>query len=169
MSSSLLDAAFAHNVWATLRAIDPCLDLSTEELRTTSSARGAIIETLRHIVADDANDLFILTGDPTFDVEVEGTSLPEPGVAMERIGAGWSWFISRPIDPEAMVREVDEIDGYERTAPVAFRLAQALHHGTDHRSQICTALTTLGVEPPAVDVMSCGLDVNRIMEKLPGG
>jgi uncharacterized damage-inducible protein DinB len=170
MSDSLLDAAFAHNVWATLRVIDACLDLSTEELRTNVlGTRGAIIETLRHIVADDANDLFILTGDPTFDVEVEGTSLPELRVAMERIGAGWSRFISRPIDPDAMVREVDETDGYERTAPVAFRLAQALHHGTDHRSQVCTALTTLGVEPPAVDVMSYGVDVHRIMEKLPGG
>lgn len=30
--------------------------------------------------------------------------------------------------------------------------AQALHHGTDHRSQICTALTTLGVEPLLIDV-----------------
>jgi hypothetical protein len=50
--------------------------------------------------------------------------------------------------------------------PVAFRLAQALNHGTDHRSQICTALTTLGVEPPAVDVMSYGVYLHRITEKL---
>ena len=35
---------------------------------------------------------------------------------------------------------------------MGIRLAQALHHGTDHRSQICTALTTLGVEPPEIDV-----------------
>jgi uncharacterized damage-inducible protein DinB len=28
----------------------------------------------------------------------------------------------------------------------------ALHHGTDHRSQVCTALTTLGIDPPAIEV-----------------
>jgi uncharacterized damage-inducible protein DinB len=67
-----------------------------------------------------------------------------------------------------MVREVDSTDGYERRAPVAFRLAGTLEHGADHRSQICTALTSLGIEPPAVDVMSYGVDVHRVMEKLPG-
>ncbi len=170
MGSSLLDAAFAHNVWATMRVIDACLDLSAEELRTNvAGTRGPIIETLRHLVASDATDLFILTADPTFDVEFEGTPLPELRDAMERIGAGWSRFISRPIDPDAMVREVDETDGYERTAPAAFRLVGTLLHGTDHRSQICTALTTLGIAPPAVDVMSYGVEVHRIKEKLPGG
>ena len=170
MSGSLLDAAFAHNVWATLRVIDACIDLSTEELQTNVlGTRGPIIETLRHIVVNDANDQFILTGDPSFDVEVEGMSPPELRVAMERIGAGWSRFISRPIDPDAMIREVDETDGYERTAPAGFRLAGTLNHGTDHRSQICTALTTLGVEPPRIDVMDFGLDAGRVVEKMPGG
>jgi uncharacterized damage-inducible protein DinB len=31
------------------------------------------------------------------------------------------------------------------------RFSQALHHGTEHRSQICTAFTTLGIEPPWID------------------
>ena len=32
------------------------------------------------------------------------------------------------------------------------RLAQALYHGSDHRSQVCTALTILRIEPPAIEV-----------------
>jgi len=72
MSGSLLDVAFAHTAWATLLVIDACLDLSTEQLRTNVlGTRGPIIETLRHIVTGDAQDLFILTGDPTFDVEFD--------------------------------------------------------------------------------------------------
>jgi uncharacterized damage-inducible protein DinB len=43
-------------------------------------------------------------------------------------------------------------DGSESHATAGIRLAQAIHHGTDHRSQVCTALTTLGIEPPAIDV-----------------
>ena len=169
MSGSLVDVAFAHTAWATLQVIDACLDPSDDQLRTNvPGTRGPIIETLRHIVTGDAQDLFILTGDPTFDVDFEDLSLPELRVAMEGIGAGWSRFLSSPIDSNAMVREVDSTDGYERTAPVAFRLAGTLDHGTDHRSQICTALTSLGIEPPAVDVMSYGIDVHRVMEKLPG-
>src|SRR5918994_5391936 len=169
MSGSLVDVAFVHTEWATLQVIDACLDLSVEQLRTNVlGTRGPIIETLRHIVTSDAQDLLILTGDPTFDVDFEDVSLPELRVAMEGIAAGWSSFLSGPVDPDAMVREVDSTDGYERTASVAFRLAGTLQHGTDHRSQICTALTSLGIEPPAVDVMSYGVDVHGVMEKMPG-
>jgi uncharacterized damage-inducible protein DinB len=124
-----------------------------------------MLETLRHVVAGDTLDLYILTGDRAFDVDVEHVSLAEARVVMERNGSGWAEFISRSLDPEAIVREVDETDGYERWAPVGFRLAGALDHGTDHRSQICTALTTLGVEPPAIDVYSFGLDTRQVVEK----
>ncbi|MBA3739470.1 MAG: hypothetical protein H0W97_13015, partial [Actinobacteria bacterium] len=55
-------------------------------------------------------------------------------------------------------------DGSETHAPLSIRLAQALHHGTDHRSQICTALTTLGVEPPAIDVWDFGVQDGRVVE-----
>jgi uncharacterized damage-inducible protein DinB len=49
------------------------------------------------------------------------------------------------------------------------RLAQALHHGTDHRSQICTALTSLGVEPPSIDAWNFGADVGRVTDRWPSG
>ena len=63
--------------------------------------------------------------------------------------------------------EIDEDDGYERDAPIGLRLAQALHHGTDHRSQICTALTSLGVEPPSIDVWTFGVIDGSITERYP--
>jgi uncharacterized damage-inducible protein DinB len=47
------------------------------------------------------------------------------------------------------------------------RLAQALHHGTDHRSQICTALTTLAVEPPAIDVWDFAAQDGRLVDVPP--
>jgi hypothetical protein len=51
MNSSFLEPAFAHHVWATLRVIDACLDLSAEELETNvPGTRGPMLETLRHVV-----------------------------------------------------------------------------------------------------------------------
>src|SRR5207248_8930006 len=35
--------------------------------------------------------------------------------------------------------------------PVSLFLLQAVNHGTEHRSQVATILTQLGVEPPAMD------------------
>jgi uncharacterized damage-inducible protein DinB len=168
MSSSFLEPAFAHHVWATLRVIDACLDLSAEDLETNvPGTRGPILETLRHVVEGDAADLFILTGDRTYEVDAARMSLAEARVVTERNGSGWAELIAGSPDPDAVVQEVDETDGYQRWAPVGFRLAAALDHGTDHRSQICTALTTIGVEPPKIDVYNFGLDVGRVVEKMP--
>jgi uncharacterized damage-inducible protein DinB len=168
MSGSFLEAAFAHHVWATSRVIDVCLDLSVEDLETSVlGTRGPLIETLRHLVVSDAEELFFLTGSVASDIDEEPVSLAEARVIMERNGSGWAEYISRPLDPDATVLEVDKTDGFQRWAPVGFRLAQALHHGTDHRSQVCTALTTLGVEPPEIDVYSFGLGTGRIVEKMP--
>lgn len=86
---------------------------------------------------------------------------------MERNGSGWGELISGPLDADAVVREVDENDGFQRWAPVGYRLAGTLAHGTDHRSQICTALTTIGVGAPKIDVFDFGLDAGRIVEKMP--
>ena len=35
--------------------------------------------------------------------------------------------------------------------PVSLYLLQAVNHGTEHRSQVATILTQLGVEPPDMD------------------
>ena len=126
-----------------------------------------MLETLRHIVLSDTFDLFVLTGDRAFDIDDEHMTLAEARVAMERNGIGWTDYISRSLDPDEMVHEIDKTDGYQRWAPIGFRLAGVLNHGTDHRSQVCTALTSLGVEPPKIDVFDFGLGAGRIVEKLP--
>lgn len=168
MSGSLLEAAFTHHVWATSRVIDACLDLSVEELETNVlGTRGPMLETLRHVVLSDSEELFFLTGNVAFDIDEEHVSLAEARVIMERNGSGWTEYISGSLDTDAVVLEVDKTDGFQRWAPVGFRLAQALHHGTDHRSQVCTALTTLGLEAPEIDVYHFGLDTGRIVEKMP--
>src|SRR5262249_273169 len=130
--------------------------------------RGPILGTLRHVVEGDAEDLFILTGDRAYLIDGERVSLADARALMVRNGSGWAELISRSLDPDAVVREVDETDGFQRWAPVGFRLAAALDHGTDHRSQICTALTTLGVVPPKIDVYAYGLGTGRVVEEMPG-
>ena len=56
---------------------------------------------------------------------------------------------------------VEHGDGWDFHSPLGFRLAQVVHHGTDHRSQICTALTSLGIEPPGIDLWGYGEATNR--------
>jgi hypothetical protein len=44
---------------------------------------------------------------------------------------------------------------------------QVIARGTDHRSQVCTALTPLGMEPPAIDVWDFGELDGRVVEVPP--
>lgn len=39
-----------------------------------------------------------------------------------------------------------------------------VHPGTDHRSQVCTALTTIGVEPPAINAWDLADQHGRLAE-----
>ena len=51
MSRTLLEDAFEHHVWATLRLIDTCLTLSPSELeRAVPGTYGTILDTQRHVV-----------------------------------------------------------------------------------------------------------------------
>jgi len=169
MTRSLMADAFDHHVWATARLIDACLPLAPEQLATTvPGTYGSILDTMRHLLDGDAGYLFFLTGDRAFAVDRGGMELAELRSEIERDGARWQAFLAGGPDPERVVEEVDETDGFRREATVGLRLAQALLHGSDHRSQICTALTTLGIEPPSIDLWDFGLETGRTIEVLPG-
>jgi len=167
MSRPVLEDAFAHHVWATLRLVDACLPLSPEQQGTAVlGTYGSILETARHLVGADSSYLFATTGERTPLIDEDHMGLPELRAAMEGHGAAWSRLLGEDLDPDAvLVRRRD--DGSETHAPMSIRLAQALHHGTDHRSQICTVLTTLGVEPPAIDVWDFGEQDGRVVEVPP--
>jgi uncharacterized damage-inducible protein DinB len=164
MSEPMLEDAFGHHVWATLLVIDACLELPSEQLGTAvQGTYGSILDTVRHTVGADASYLFVMTGGSTPLIDEDHMELPELRSQMEGHAAAWSSVLARNLDPDAfLVRHRD--DGSETHAPGSIRLAQALHHGTDHRSQICTALTTLGVEPPLIDVWDYAGHVDRVVE-----
>jgi uncharacterized damage-inducible protein DinB len=164
---SLLEDAFAHHVWATLRLVDACLPLSPQQLEgAVPGTYGSIRETIRHLVGSDSWYLFAMTGERTFLIDEDHMDLPELRAAIEGDGAAWSLLLAQDLDPDA-VNVTRRDDGSETHTTMGIRLAQALHHGTDHRSQICTALTTLGVEPPAIDVWAFGEQDGRVVEVPP--
>ena len=164
MRRPLFADAYEHHVWATLRSIDACVALTPEQLAAPiPGTYGPILDTMRHLVGADSSYLSLQTDGRVALVETDHLDLPQLREAMEGNGAGWSWLLTQDLDPDSVVVRHRE-DGSESHAPMGVRLAQALHHGTDHRSQICTALTTLGVEPPAIDVWDYADQDGRLLE-----
>jgi uncharacterized damage-inducible protein DinB len=164
MTRSMLDDAFTHHVWATIRLIDACLALPPERLEIgVPGTYGSILETMRHLVGADASYLFVASGGTSPTIDEDAMGLAELRAVMVDHAAAWSELLRRDLDPDAvLVRH--RPDGSESHAPLGIRLAQALHHGTDHRSQVCTALTSIGVEPPAIDVWDLAWEQGRLTE-----
>jgi len=156
--------AFDHHVWASLTLIDVCLDLTPEQLATSvPGTYGSIVDTVRHLVGADASYLLVTSGGAVPRIDEESMTLPELRAEMATHGAAWNAVLDADPDP-ATVLTRDRDDGTSTDAPVGIRLAQVVHHGTDHRSQICTALTALGVEPPYIDVWDYGLQAGTVID-----
>jgi uncharacterized damage-inducible protein DinB len=167
MTRSLLDDAFAHHVWASLRVLDACSSLTPKQLETAvPGTYGSIMATLRHLVGSDCSYIFVIGGGSRPAIDPADMDMAELRSEMEANGPAWTEILEEDIDPDDnLVRYRD--DGSTRTAPKGIRLAQALHHGTDHRSQICTALTQLGIEPPGIDVWDFGIGDGRVTDTPP--
>ena len=167
MTRPTFSDAFAHHAWATLTLIDSCRPLTDQQLGTAlPGTYGAILDTMRHLVAADAGYLHALTDGrfPTIDADAMG--IDELRAEMERHGPAWAEVLAADADPDRIViRRYD--DGSSTHAPVGIRLAQAVHHGTDHRSQVCTALTSLGIQPPEIDAWDFALADGRLVETPP--
>jgi uncharacterized damage-inducible protein DinB len=164
VSRSDLDDAFAHHVWATLELIDVCETLAPEQLASpVPGTYGSILDTMRHTVGADAAYLFRITDGRVANIDEEAMQLPELRAVMERDAGAWSAVLAAGVDPDLEI-VARHADGSMTRAPLGIRIAQALHHGTDHRSQICTGLTALGIEPPDIDLWAFGWKDGRVVE-----
>ena len=118
MEKSLLADAFDHHVWATIKLIDVCLELDEKQLETAAPGTyGSILDTMRHLVGADSWYLFDMTADPARRIEEDRMDLRELRAAMQSDQTAWSRFLAEDPDPDAVVQEVDESDGFERERP----------------------------------------------------
>src|ERR1041385_7615330 len=106
---------------------------------------------MRHLVGGDRSYLWVMTSGAVAEVDEDNLDMAGMRTVMDEDGPLWQSLVTSDFDPDRIViRHRD--DGSQSLAPMGIRLAQAIQHGNDHRSQICTALTNLGIEPPEIDV-----------------
>ena len=160
MTTSLLDDAMAHHIWATDRLIGECATLAPEQLTTPAPGTyGSILDTFRHLVSTDCWYLTFFRDEPQRIEEGSEADVAELRSAITSNGKAWMELLAGGLDGEADM--VGHGDGWNFHAPTGFCLAQVIQHGTDHRSQVCTALTSFGVTPPGIDLWAFGEATGR--------
>jgi uncharacterized damage-inducible protein DinB len=154
----VLRDGFGHHAWATQRLLDHCAGLPAETLtQEVPAIYGSVLATFQHLVDADAWYLDCITGHELGEDVPDKTALSFDDVAAlaDRNAAQWETLLKRTLDPGEEI-EVTHGDGSRTVATIGVRLAQALHHGSDHRSQISTALTILGHPAQEYDVWAWG-------------
>jgi uncharacterized damage-inducible protein DinB len=146
--SSVLTTLFAHNTWANLKLLDFCEHLSAEQLGVTAiGGFGSIRDTLHHIVGAEVSYVERVNG-----------KLPErplspdqfPPFAVLKDAMRWAGdellqlALSARTDTIVRQRPPRQLFEYK----LASLMVQALSHSTEHRTQISTIITQLGMEPP---------------------
>lgn len=162
MNDGLIDS-FQHNTWAMRKLLFVCQELTDSQLDTTvPGTYGSIIATLRHTVASEAGYCRRLTSDEPgwYHRAQESPSLAELAGYVDDLATRWERFLEVPFDAERLF-VVEWHDGINRDVPAGIYLAQALHHANEHRAQIATALTSIGVTPPEWGLWEYAEETNR--------
>ena len=163
-TTSLLTDAFEHHLWANERILDACAALTEAQLTTpVPGTYGPIIDTLRHLIQADSFYLWVSSDQARELIPGENKrTIDELRAANDEHAIAYRELLAGDLDPDEDV--VERGDGGDYSAKQGIRLAQIVHHGTDHRSQVCTGLTSLGIEPPDIDLWAYGAVVGRTRE-----
>jgi uncharacterized damage-inducible protein DinB len=152
---SLWIEAFRYHRWANLHLLDVCADLTDEQLQlTTPGTYGTIAATLQHMLAAEQRYLH------NFD-DIEPAISEEdrfPGVARLReiaaVAGDRLIEVAGKVRPELIV-EVDADEG-RVNLHVGVVTIQALHHGNDHRTHVCTILGAHDITYGDMDLWAYG-------------
>lgn len=147
--------AFRYHKWANLHLLGVCAGLSEDQLELTAPGTyGTVAATLTHMLSAEQRYIWRLAGDEPKFSEKEGF----PGVP--RLQAFAEQSADRLIElagqiPPDKEFEADFSDGRHRLRS-GIVLVQALHHGNDHRTHVCTVLGCHGISYGDMDVWAYG-------------
>ena len=140
-----------YNNWANQQVLEACQKLSEDQLAATMpGAYGAIRDTLEHIIRAEADYVGRLTGNhlqPGFKWKNQATLADLSAFADEVAGALLD--TARRVPPTYLVHEEEDGNTLDYLALALF--IQIINHGIEHRTNITTTLTSLGLSAPEVD------------------
>ena len=161
MTENFLVKLFEHNNWANNQIIEACSALSDEQLDAEphSITKGTIRRTLVHLVSSQESYLGTLT--LPLDERLQPRTVPfEELKESARVSGEGLLAIARGEQKPSK----DQIQTRDRfiTEPWVVML-QVINHATEHREQIKSMLSALGLTPPDIDGWDYGKATNALI------
>jgi len=149
MTENILVKLFEHNNWANLQIIQACATLTDEQFDAPpqSATEGSIRSTLLHLVSAQYGYLRLLT----LPLEERKDRLTVEFANMEKSmkDSGDRLLELARDEGRLPATRLQTRDNYWVEPWVI--MVQIINHATEHREQIKSMLTALGVTPPSID------------------
>jgi uncharacterized damage-inducible protein DinB len=162
-SADVLRGMFEHHLWATETLIDHLERLPAEQLdASVPGTYGSMIDTLTHMIDGDSRYLLRLR-DPTPPLADDrvGITLAQLRSEMPEHRRRWDVALT-DLEAGTLHASILEREDYPDTDPAeSMLLIQAIHHGNDHRTQICSTLGALELPLPEIDGWDFWADRHR--------
>lgn len=152
--NDILRALFEHHFWATETLIHHLEGLPADRLdASVPGTYGSMIDTLTHMIDADSRYLLRMREpSPSPAEDRTGISLAQLRSEMAAHRERWAAVLDELERGELSAQIVGHASDYPDTPDAeGLLLIQALHHGNDHRTQICSTLGALGEEVPELD------------------
>ena len=151
----MLIEAFKYNKWANLHLLGVCGALTENQLQLTAPGTyGTVAATWLHLLAAEQRYLKRLgVGEPGISERDEFPGIAALTEQAKRTGDQLIETAAR-ITPDETIDSQRGDERYRIHKGVV--VIQALHHGNDHRTHICTILGNHGIEYGDMDVWSYG-------------
>lgn len=150
--NAILVNLFRHNRWANERMFEACLPLTEAQLAAeVPGTYGRLDQTLLHLASAEGGYLHRLIGwtPPEGYGLGEGVAYPGASLLLERVRMTGETLIGVARELPADRVLTDETND---AIPAWVVLLQAAYHAAEHRQQIATVLTHLGIAPPEPDL-----------------
>lgn len=135
---------FRHNSWATLRLLEFCRDLEPDVLDATAMGTyGSIKNTLAHAVGTEELLAAMVEGGPSRSASPPYSTVDDLLERTRWLMERWDSFSEAEMHPSRLVQNADG-----QLMRLGTVLAEVVHHGNHHRSQVCTVLSTVDIVPP---------------------
>jgi uncharacterized damage-inducible protein DinB len=143
---------FDHHLWATRRLIDNLGGLPEERLdEAIPGTYGSMLSTLTHLVDADGRYLQRMRGTVPPYVDRGSRPLSTLRGELEEHRARWERSLEA-LDAGTLSAAITGRDDYPDVDDAeGLLLLQAIHHGNDHRTQICSTLGASGLDVPELD------------------
>ena len=162
MTENILARVFEHNNWANQKIVEACSPLTDAQLDAPpqSATEGSIRNTLLHLVSAQYGYLRLLT----LPIEERRDRVTVEFADLERSlkDSGERLLeLARNVDQLPGTRLQTRDDYYVEPWVL---MVQIINHATEHREQIKSMLTALGITPPDIDGWDYGLVTNALVK-----